>query len=54
MALTRARICPVTSSGVTPKTMAAISAWKSLPDLNAAINPSSPETWAMRRISICE
>ena len=54
MALILARISAVTSSGATENTVAAISAWKSLPERKASIRLSSPLRCAMMRISICE
>ncbi len=42
----------VTSSGLTPKTRAAVSVWMSVPDSKAAIRPGSSARWAMQRSSI--
>ena len=50
----RALLSGLTDPGSTPKTVAAISAWKSRPDLNASMRRSSPLSWAINRISICE
>ena len=44
----------VTSSMVFPKISAAVWRWMSAPERNAFLSPSSPESSAMRRSSICE
>jgi hypothetical protein len=40
------------SAGSLANTLAAITVWKSSPELNAAIRSASSDRWAMMRISI--